>query len=168
MVPLADAGGVLWIDVKRVLVGIQIDALALGVNLVLAVAAVPLRDGGVLVHVLEDLPPSHARVVGTEGDFALLRGVGDDAHFGAPEVIIEQVLKPHAGDKEEVPGVRAAFERVFVSALGIRSAVLLPGALVARQRERLVKLLQQVDQSQAGRRAEGPVVLEQRQAHHEV
>src|SRR5437867_4390424 len=61
VVPLADAGGVLWIDVKRVLVGIQIDALALGVNLVLAVAAVPLRDGGVLVHVLEDLPPSHAR-----------------------------------------------------------------------------------------------------------
>src|SRR5437773_2479586 len=51
---LADAGGILWIDVKRVLVGIQIDALALGVNLVLAVAAVPLRDGGVLVHVLED------------------------------------------------------------------------------------------------------------------
>src|SRR5437762_2868021 len=52
---LADAGSILGIDVKRVVVSIQADALAFGVNLMLAVAPVPLGDGGVLVHVLDDL-----------------------------------------------------------------------------------------------------------------
>src|SRR5579863_2099122 len=165
---LADPGSVLGIDKERVLVSLEAHALALGVDLVLAVRLVPLGDGGVLVHVLDNLPPADARVIGAEGDFALLRRIGDDAHFGAAEVVIEQVLEPHAGDKEEVPGVGAALEGILVGALRARVAVLLLRLLVAGEGERLVKLLQQVDQGKRGRRLEGPVVLEQRQAHHEV
>jgi hypothetical protein len=34
-----------------------------------------------------------AGVVGAEGDFAFLRAVRDDAHLGAAEVAVEQVLE---------------------------------------------------------------------------
>src|SRR5260221_9639763 len=58
----------------------------------LAVLAVPLRDSGVLVHVLDDLPPAHARVVRAEGDLSHLGRVGDDTHLRAPEVIGPEIL----------------------------------------------------------------------------
>ena len=95
-------------------------------------------------------------------------GVRNDAHLRPPEVVFKQVLEPHAGDKEEVPRVAAALQSVLISPFGARVAVLLFRLLIAGQGERLVKLLQQIDQRQAGRRLEGLVVLEQRQAHHDV
>src|SRR5208337_5194892 len=120
---------------------VEFHGFALGVNLVLAVSLVPFGNRRVLVHVLEDLSPADSRVVGTEGNLPLLCGVGDDAHLGAAEVVIEQVLKPHAGDKEKIPRVGTALERVFISTVGVRGAILLPGPCLARKRKGLVELL---------------------------
>jgi hypothetical protein len=97
-----------------------------------------------------------ARVVRAEGNFALLRGVGDDAHFGAAEVIVEEVLEPHAGDEEEVP-------RIFRLAplLGVlEGAVRVPSfrissVVLASEPQDLSNFLPQVNQRQAGRRFNG-------------
>ena len=99
------ARGVGGINHQRVLVVAQVHLLPGGVNLMLAVRLVPLRDGRVLVHVLDDFPPADARVVRAEGNFTLLRGVRDDAHFRAAEIVVEQILEPHAGDEQEVPRI---------------------------------------------------------------
>src|SRR5579859_8034723 len=115
---VADTSGVIGVDLQRVFEALEIDTLAFGVDFVFAVVLVPFGDGRVLVHVLDDLAPAYAGVVGAEGDFALLRGVGDDAHFGASEVVIEKILEPHAGDEEEVPRIGlAALHGVFVGAV---------------------------------------------------
>jgi hypothetical protein len=74
------------------------------------------------VHLLDDVAPAHARVVGAEADLAFLRGVGDDALLGAAEVVVEQILEPHAGDEEEVPAVARRFSMSSM----VRSAVTLP------------------------------------------
>src|SRR5579863_10074619 len=79
---VADTGGVIGVNFQRVFEALEIDALALGVDFVFAVVLVPLGHGRVLVHVFDDLAPAYARVVGAEGDFALLRGERDEAHFG--------------------------------------------------------------------------------------
>src|SRR5579859_3488957 len=126
---MADAWGVVGINLEGMFVALEIDLFALGVNLVLAVGFVPLGDGRVLVHVLDNLTPADTGVVRAEGDFALLRGVWNDAHFGAAEVVIEQILEPHAGDEEEVPRIGlAALHGVFVSTIRRRAAVLFLGA----------------------------------------
>ena len=39
--------------------------------------------------------------------------IGDDAHFGAAEVVIEEVLKPHAGNEEQPQGDAAQDRRTF-------------------------------------------------------
>src|SRR5580700_3110214 len=95
---VADAGGVIGVNLQGVFKALQIDALALRVDFVFAVVLVPLGNRRVLVHVFDDLAPAYTGVVSAEGDFALLRGVGDDAHFGAAEVVVEKILEPHAGD----------------------------------------------------------------------
>ena len=74
-----------------------------GVDGVLAVLAIPVGDGRVLVHLLDDLPPADAGVVGAEGDLAHLRRVRDDAHLGAAEVVGPEILEPHAGDEHQQP-----------------------------------------------------------------
>src|SRR4028118_677900 len=100
---------------------------------------VPLGNRRVLVHLLDDVAPTYPRVIGAETDLALLRAVGDDAHLRAAEVVVEQVLEPHAGDEEEVPAVGAARLAVFLLTLAVHAAVLLAG-----QAERLVELLEQL------------------------
>src|SRR5260370_42315544 len=107
MVPLTAPSLIFSVDQKRTLVILQVDRFAFGVNLMLAMGAIPFRHGSILVHVLDNLAPPHASIVGAERNFALLRGVRNDAHFSAPEVVIEQILEPHAGNKQEVPRVRA-------------------------------------------------------------
>ena len=93
----------------RLRVGGQRHGLArVGVDGVLAVLAVPLGDGRVLVHLLDDLPPADAGVVGAEGDLAHLRRVRDDAHLGAAEVVGPEILEPHAGDEQHQPLVGLA------------------------------------------------------------
>src|SRR5262249_8136321 len=60
---VANASGVIGVNDQRVFEGFEIDVLALGVDFVFAVILVPLRDGRVLVHVFDDLTPSHTSVV---------------------------------------------------------------------------------------------------------
>src|SRR5262249_46887895 len=55
------------------------------------------------VHLLDDLAPADAGVVGAEADLSRLRRVGDDAHLGAAEVVVEEVLEPHPGDRQQPP-----------------------------------------------------------------
>ena len=81
--------------------------LVAGEDLVAAVLLVPLGERGRHVHLLEDVPPADAGVVGAEGDLTLLRAVGDDAHLRAAEVVVEEILEPHAGDEQEVPAIGA-------------------------------------------------------------
>src|SRR2546429_8546938 len=71
---MAHASSVLGVDLERVLIAIEVHLLPLGVDFMFAVSTIPLGDGRVLVHVLDDLAPADAGVVRAEGDFALLRG----------------------------------------------------------------------------------------------
>src|SRR5262245_32960322 len=109
----------------------------------LAVGLVPLGDGSVFVHILNDLAPADAGVVGTEGNFALLCGIRNDAHFGAAEIVVEKILEPHAGDEQEVPRIGlAALHGVVDVAIRGGTAVLGGGAL--GKRPSLIKLLKKV------------------------
>src|SRR5258706_6663775 len=89
---VANARSVIGIDNERVFIGSEIDVLALGVDLVLPVILVPLGAGAVLWHVFDEVAPAHAGVVRAEADFALLRAVGDDAHFGAAEFVVVKIM----------------------------------------------------------------------------
>src|SRR5688572_22712787 len=102
-----------------------------------AVFLVPLCDGRVLVHVLDDVTPADAGVVCTERDLAFLRAVRDDAHLGAAEVVVEKILEPHTCDEQEVPRVLTALLNIFHGTIGTDLSVIL-----AREAERLVELLQ--------------------------
>ena len=133
--------------------------LAAGEDLMAAVLLIPLGEGGRHVHLLDDVAPSHAGVVGAEADLAFLRGVGDDALLGAAEVVVEQVLEPHAGDEEEVPAVLAALLDVLKSAVALDAAVVLAGGV-----EGLVHLLHHVGDFEMSRGLEGIVVAEQGEA----
>ena len=77
----------------------QVHLLAAGEDLVTAVLFVPLGEGGGHVHLLDDVAPANAGVVGAEGNFAFLGSVRDDALLGAPEVIVVKILEPHTGDE---------------------------------------------------------------------
>ena len=141
----------------------ELDFLAAGKHLVAAVVFVPLSDGRVLVHVLDDISPADAGVVSTERDLAFLRAVRDDAHLGAAEIVVEQVLEPHSRDKEEVPRVLTTFLDVLGRAVGTDLSV-----IFARQAKRLVELLQDAAERQAVRCTVRVVVLEKGEAHHQV
>ena len=59
----------------------------------------------------------------------------DDALLGAPEIVVEQILEPHAGDEQEVPAVLAPLLDIFHGAVFADLAIAL-----ARRAERLVEL----------------------------
>ena len=141
----------------------ELDFFAAGENFVTAVVFVPLSDGRVLVHVLDDVSPADAGVVRTERNLAFLRAVGDDAHLGAAEIVVEEVLEPHSRDKQEVPRVLTTFLDVLDRAVRADLAVIL-----ARQAERFVELLQDAAERQALRCTVRVVIFEKREAHHEV
>ena len=86
----------------------QVHVLAAGDDFVPALLLVPLGERRRHVHLLDDVAPAHAGVVRAEGNLAFLRGVRNDALLGAAEIVVEQILEPHAGDEQEVPAVRAA------------------------------------------------------------
>ena len=134
-----------------------------GEDLVTAVVLVPLGDRRVLVHVLDDVSPADTRVVCAEGNFAFLRAVGDDAHFGAAEIVVEEILEPHSRDKQEVPRVLTALLDILDGAVPADLSVIL-----TRQAERLVELLQDAAERQAVRCAVRVVVFEKCEAHHEI
>src|ERR1700720_4341730 len=106
----------------------------------LPVLAVPVCDGGVPIHLLDDLAPSYTRVVRAKGDLSHLGRVRDDAHLGAAEVVGPQILKPHPGDEQQEPLVLLA---VAFVASG-EAAAELSAAL-------LVELVEQVGEPESGR-----------------
>src|ERR1700730_12345321 len=142
MYKVTNARCILCIDAQSVLVALEVNLFALGENLVLAVLFVPLRDGRVLVHILDNFAPADAGVVSAEGNFALLRGVRNDAHFRAAEVVVEKILEPHTGDKKEIPRILAALHGVFNTAVW-GSAPVLGGGLL-RQGPGLVEFLEKI------------------------
>src|SRR5437660_253837 len=84
----------------------QRNILATGKDLVTAMLVVPLRDGGVLMHMLDDVPPADASVVGTKTNFTFLGSVRNDAHLRPPEIVIESILEPHPSDETKIPTIR--------------------------------------------------------------
>jgi len=134
------------------------DLLAACEDLVTAMLLVPLGEGSGHVHLLDDVAPPYAGVVGAEADLAFLRGVGDDALLGAAEVVVEEVLEPHSGDEEEVPAVAAALLDVFHGAVSGHLAVVAAGGA-----EALVELLQQVDDLEVRGSVRGVVVAQKRE-----
>ncbi len=119
---------------------------------------VPLRDGRVLVHVLDDVSPTDTGVVGAEGNLAFLRAVRNDAHFRAAEVVVEEILEPHSRDKQEVPAIRTALLDVIFTTIATDFAVILTG-----QAKRLVELLEELVKRELRRRLVRVVVLQERQ-----
>src|SRR6266446_2821101 len=88
---------------------------------------VPFRNGCILVHVLNDIPPADPCIVSTEANLALLCAVRNNAHLRAAEVVIKQILKPHTSDKQEVPTVGAPLFDVLRAAVTPDLSVVLPG-----------------------------------------
>src|SRR6185503_21102438 len=99
-----------------------------------SVLLIPLRNGRILVHVLDDVSPTDACVVSTEGNLTFLCSVRNDAHFRAAEVVVEEILEPHACDEEKVPTIRTSLLNVLRAALTVDAAVILAG-----QAERLIE-----------------------------
>src|SRR5215831_9213196 len=128
-----------------------------------AVLFIPLSYGGVLVHVLNDIAPADSRVVCAEGNLAFLRPVGNDAHFRAAEIIIEQVLEPHSCYEQEVPAISSASIDVHLSPIATDLAVVFAG-----QAKRLIKLLEELVKRKLRRRIVRVIVLQERQTHHDV
>src|SRR5260221_13187984 len=89
----------------------------------LPVVLVPLGHRRVLVHVFDDLPPAHAGVVSAEADLSLLRGVRDDAHFRAAEVVVDKSLN-------HIPAMNKKFQgllwRRFMASSYVRCGYVLP------------------------------------------
>src|SRR5437868_1684057 len=124
---------------------------------------IPLRDRRVLVHVLDDVSPTDSRVVSAERDFAFLRAVRNDAHFCATEIVVEEILEPHARNEQEVPTVGPTLLNVALSAIAAHPAVIL-----TTQAKRLIELLEQLVKSELRGRLVWVVVLQKRQTHHDV
>src|SRR6185312_3173307 len=66
---------------------------------------VPFGEVCSLMHVLDDLPPADSGIVSAEANLAFLRAVGNDAHLSAAEIVVEQILEPHAFDAEYAPDI---------------------------------------------------------------
>src|SRR6185437_11440891 len=124
---------------------------------------IPLGNRGVLVHVLDDVPPANASVVSTETDLAFLSAVGDDAHLRAAEIVIEQILEPHAGDEQEIPTIRTTLLDIVLTAATVNLAVVL-----TCQTEGLVELLKEFVQVELRWRVERAVMLQKSQSHHDI
>src|SRR5581483_10815147 len=119
-----------------------------------AVLFVPLRNGRILVHVLDDVSPADSGVVGTEADFAFLSSVRDDAHLRAAEVVVKEILEPHTGDEQEVPAIRTAFFNIFLATIAADLAVILAG-----QTEGFVEFLEQLIEIELRRRILWSIML---------
>ena len=78
-----------------------------------AVVLIPLRHGRILVHVLNDVSPTYAGVIGTERDLTLLSAIRNNAHLRTAEVIVEQVLEPHSSNEKKIPTVRTTLFNII-------------------------------------------------------
>src|SRR5437870_13454985 len=134
--------------------------LPTGKNLMATMLFIPLGERSRHVHLLNDVPPAHARVVGTERNLAFLCGIRNDALLRPPEIVVKQILEPHAGDKQEVPTVLPPLHNVINRPLRPNFAVVTPSHVVV-----LIKLTEQVHQLEMCRRLERIVVLHQTQSN---
>src|ERR1700685_726086 len=105
----------------------EFHALAPGENLMPAMLLVPLGQTRRHVHLLDDVPPTHPSVVGAEGDLTLLGGVRDNALLGPSEIVVEQILEPHARHKQQVPAVAPPAHDVSHGSLTRNIAVVASG-----------------------------------------
>ncbi len=145
---------------QRVIHVIEIDLLAAREDLMPPMLLVPFGKRRGHVHLLDDIAPSHARVVSAERNLTFLRGVRNNALLRPPEVVVEQILEPHARDEQEVPSVLPPLDDIVDSPIGPHLPVILPGSI-----EVLIKLLQQIHQLEMRRRLERIVILHQTKSH---
>ena len=138
----------------------EVDLLASGEDFMPTVLLVPLGERGRHMHLLDDLPPPDPGVVGAERDLPFLRRVRDDAALGAAEVVVEEVLEPHAGHEQEVPSIGPALLDVGAGPVARDLPV-----VSARRAKGLVELLHQIRQLEMRRRFERVVVPHQGQRH---
>src|SRR5262249_12578458 len=141
---LPHASDIDGIQHQVVLVSLERDRMAASVHFMLAVRPVPFCNAGCLVHVLDDLSPADSGVVSVERDLTELGRVRNDAHFSPTEVVVEEVLKPHSRNEQEVPWIVAALLDVFHRSVARNLSV-----TFSRQTKGLVELLHDVHQSQA-------------------
>src|SRR6476646_1989556 len=95
----------------------QRNAVVSGKDFMTPVLVVPLGERRGHVHFLDNVAPADAGVIGAEGNFAFLGSIRDDALLGAAEIIVEQILEPHAGNEQEIPPIFAALLDVINSAV---------------------------------------------------
>src|SRR5580704_10700193 len=105
----------------------ELHALPAGENLMPAVLFVPLAQRGGHMHLLDDVPPTHPGVVSAKRNLTFLRGVGDNALLGPPEIVVEQILEPHARHEQQVPAVAPAFEYIVQCPTCRNVSILAPG-----------------------------------------
>src|SRR5262249_4731378 len=132
----------LLVEAKLVRAFRQAYGLAAGEDLMPSVFVIPLGQRSRHMHLLDDVAPDHAGVISAEADLAFLCGVRNDALLGPAEVVVVEILKPHAGDEQEVPAISAALLDIVDSAIARDLAVFLVGLL--GRAEGLIELLEQV------------------------
>src|SRR5262245_54137327 len=154
----------LLIQAERVRPGGERRLLAARENLVAAMFFIPPGQCRRHMHLLDNLAPADARVVSAERDLAFLSAVRDDAHLGAPKVVIEQVLKPHSRDKQEVPPVFASIEDVL-EALVVSLKINAARYPAFSPAQFLVELLHEINKLKVARRLERVIVAKERERH---
>src|SRR5262245_5649446 len=87
---------------------LEVDLLPAGKNFVASVLFIPLGERRRHMHLLDDLSPPHTSLTCAKLDLTLLCRIRNDAHFGATEIVIEEVLEPHSRQEEDVPAVTPA------------------------------------------------------------
>src|SRR5271167_4504786 len=90
---------------------------------------VPLGQCRGHMHLFDNVPPTHASVVSTEGNLALLRGIRNNALLGPPEIVVEQILKPHPRDEQEIPPVLPPLHHIVDRPVRTNFSVILPGSV---------------------------------------
>src|ERR1700754_1064955 len=125
---------------------------------------IPLGERCGHVHLFDDVAPAHTGVVSAEGYFAFLRRVWNDALLGPAEIVVEQILEPHAGDKQEVPAIFTALVDVFHGSVASYLAIT-AGLRRLTHAETLVKLRHQVRQLEMSRSFERIVIPQQRKCY---
>src|SRR5260370_30700719 len=99
---------------QRVRSIVQLHFLAASEDFMSPMLFVPLRKRSRHVHLLDNVPPAHTRVVGAERNLAFLRGVRNNALLRPPEIVVEQILKPHPGNEQEVPAVVPTLHHIII------------------------------------------------------
>ena len=112
------------------------------------------------MHLLDNVPPSHTRVVSAERNLPFLGSVRNNALLRPPEVIVEQILEPHPRNKQEVPPILPPLHNVVNSPVRPHLPIILPGSI-----EVLIEFSQQIHQLEMRGRLERIVILHQTKSH---